>query len=138
MGTDFIPTPQDIERYKRLRVAARTLNNRILKTIPREAYEEVAQILGIWHLGAMVLDTEDETSVLMDCILYDWYRDGKNIAEQYAESHPEPPGSDEELLLRAYKEAGYVILRVDSAIPGAGVHCTDLFQNEELLSWTSP
>src|SRR5664280_411985 len=70
----FIPSLSDVERYKRLRRLARDLNHRIVKTVPREAMHEVGETIGILHRGVLVFDTEDETSILMDCCLYDWMR----------------------------------------------------------------
>ena len=66
-----VPSPLDVERYKRLRLAAKELNHRLTKTIPREGFSEIGEAIGILHDGVFVFDTEDVTSVLMDCCLYD-------------------------------------------------------------------
>ena len=49
------------------------LNHKIIKTIPRQAYDEIGDALGIRRSGVLVFDSEDMTSVMMDCCLYDWY-----------------------------------------------------------------
>lgn len=129
----YIPSTADIERYRHLRRLAAQLNDRIVKTIPREAMHEVGQAIGIFHQGTLIFETEDETSVLMDCCLYDWLRDGKNLVEQYAENHHSLPGTEEHELLQAFLRAKYRIVVPQERVPGAGVHVVDLFSAEQLF-----
>ena len=129
----FIPSSSDVERYKRLRRLARDLNHRILKTIPREAMHEIGDAIGILHNGVLVFGTEAEPSIHMDCCLFDWIRNGKNIVEEYVENHPPVPGTDEDELLQAYLQAKYRIIVPRSRAKGAGVHCLDLFSSEEFF-----
>src|SRR5437660_253720 len=74
----FIPSGTDIERYRRLRRLAAELNQKIIETVPKQAMHEVGRAIGILQRGTLVFETEDETSVLMDCCLYDWIEGGKN------------------------------------------------------------
>jgi len=133
MGTSFSPTRQDVERYRSLRALSLELNHRIIKTIPQQAYDEIGDALGIRRRGVLVFDSEDMTSVMMDCCLYDWFENGKNVVRRYAETHPTQPGTDGGYLLRAYLEAKYRILMVQSAVPGAGIHCHDALNGGELF-----
>lgn len=133
MGTSFSPTRQDVERYRSLRALSMALNHRIIKTIPPQAYDEIGDALGIRRNGVLVFDSEDMTSVMMDCCLYDWYGNGKNLIQRYAETHPAAPGTDESYLLQACLQAKYRILVAQSAVPGAGLHCQDVLNGEELF-----
>src|SRR5262249_53210808 len=133
MATSFSPTRQDVERYRSLRAVSMELNHRILKTIPRQALDEIGDALGIRRNGALVFDSEDMTSVMMDCCLYDWYENGKNLVQRYAETHPAPPGTDENYLLQACLQAKYRILMARSAVPGAGIHCQDVLNGGGLF-----
>src|SRR5215471_8220508 len=133
MATSFSPTRQDVERYRSLRAVSMELNHRILKTIPRQALDEIGDALGIRRNSALVFDSEDMTSVMMDCCLYDWYENGKNLVQRYAETHPATPGTDEGYLLQACLQAKYRILMVQSAVPGAGIHCQDVLNGGELF-----
>ncbi len=99
MGTDYSPTLDDVERYRRLRVLSMDLSHRMIKTIPRKALQEVGHAIGIMRQGVLVFDTEDMASVLMDCCLYDWSENGKNPIQRYAQLHPAKPWTDEDLLL---------------------------------------
>ena len=120
MHTSFSPTRQDVERYRHLRALCRDLNHRIVKTIPSQAYDEVGDAIGILHKGVLVFDSEDMTSVMMDCCLYDWFENGKNLVQRYAETHPAKPGTDESYLLSACTQAKYRVLVVQTAVPDAG------------------
>lgn len=127
------PTRQDVERYRRLRALGLDLNHRIIKTIPRQAYDEVGDAIGVLHNGVLVFDSTDMTSVMMDCCLYDWFENGKNLVQRYAETHPASPATDESYLLQACLQAKYRILVVQSAVPGAGIHCQDVLNGGELF-----
>jgi hypothetical protein len=133
MGTFFSPARQDVDRYRNLRALSRELNHRIIKTIPRQAYDEIGDALGIRRNGVLLFDSEDMTSVMMDCCLYDWYENGKNLMQRYADTHPATPGTDESYLLRACLQAKYRILVAQSAVPGAGLHCRDVLNGGELF-----
>ena len=86
MRSSFSPTRQDVERYRSLRALSMALNHKIIKTIPRQAYDEIGDALGIRRHGVLEFDSEDMTSVMMDCCLYDWYENGKNLIQRYADT----------------------------------------------------
>src|SRR5215469_11437357 len=67
LETLFIPSPEDVERYKRSRQVSRKLNRKIVKTIPRKALFEVGKAIGIAIQGnSIFFESDDQTSVLMD------------------------------------------------------------------------
>lgn len=140
----FRPTPQDVERYRSLRAISRELHEAILRTVPGEAFEHIANALGILRDGMIVLDSEDVSAVISDACLYDWYEDGKNLVERYTEAHPAAPDTGRALVMRAFLDAKYRILAINSTAPGAGLHCRDVLTKEDLflmdvaLSQTSP
>ena len=125
--------PVDVERYKRLRSVSIELTGRMIKTIPRKAFHEIGEALGILHDGVLVFATEDVTSVLMDCCLYDWLEGGKNLVEKYAASHGAAPGSNEDGLLRAYQKARYRIVLPKAYLAGAGAQVGDVLSGEQLF-----
>ena len=133
MRTPFSPTRQDVERYRSLRAFSMALNHKIIKTIPQQAYAEIGDALGIRRNGVLVFDSEDMTSVMMDCCLYDWYENGKNLVQRYAETHPATPATDESYLLQACLQAKYRILVAQSAVPGTGLHCQDVLNGGEFF-----
>jgi hypothetical protein len=129
----FTPTQEDVDRYRRLRAASRALNNKLVKTIPREAYEDIGTALGIMRNGVLTFDNEAETSVLADCCLFDWYEDGENLVSRYAKSHDANRSADENYLLDAYQRAEFRVLVAQSVVRGAGLHFLDILANEELF-----
>jgi hypothetical protein len=133
MAISFSPTRQDVARYRRLRAASMELNRSIVKTIPRQVFHEVGDAIGILHKGALQFSNEDMIAVLMDCCLFDWFEDGKNLVQRYSEAHPAEPGTDESCLLSAFIKAKYRVLVVQSTVPDAGLHCNDILNEEELF-----
>lgn len=119
MPSPFSPTPADVERYRRLRATSMTLAHKIVETIPKRAMEEVGDAIGILRGGILLLDSMDMSNVLMDCCLYDWFEDGKNLVQRYAEAHPADPQTDEGYILQASLQASYRLLLFQSAVPGA-------------------
>jgi hypothetical protein len=131
MGISFFPNPTDVNRYRRLRALGRALNEKVLDTVP--AYNEIGDAIGMRRQGKIVFETEDESSVLADCCLYDWHEDGKNLIQRYAEAHPANPGTDEAYLFNAYRQAEYRILTLQSRVLDAGIYCYDVLNEEELF-----
>src|SRR5260370_6129143 len=129
----FTPTQEDVARYRRLRAASRALNSKLTKTIPRETYEDVGLALDIMRNGALVFDSESMTSVLADCCLFEWYEDGENLVQRYAERKDAGRSEDERYLLDAYQRSVYRILVVQSKAPGAGLQRCDVLNNEALF-----
>ena len=129
----FIPTSYDVEHYKRLRRLAKDLNHKIVQTVPREAMLEIGEALGILRDGTLVFDTENEPDILMECCLYDWIRNEKNIVKTYAEEHPPVPGTEEGQLLQAYLQAKYRVVMPRSCVKGTGVHVVDLLSPEQFF-----
>ena len=133
MGISFFPTPADVDRYRRLRAVSRNLCDNIVKTIPRRAYDEIGEALGVLRNGVVVFETEDMPSVMADSCIFDWFEDGKNLVQRYAETHPARSGTDEAYLLDAYRQARYGIITVESTVHDAGVYCYDALNKEELF-----
>jgi hypothetical protein len=129
----FVPSPLDFEGYKRLRRRVPDINHKIVKTIPKEAILEIGAAIGLLQNGKLVFGAEEESNMLMDCCLYDWIRNRKNIVQKYAEDHPAVLGTEEDELLKAYLQAKYRVLAPQSCVKGAGVHCLDLLSSEELF-----
>ncbi len=131
---DFTPSLTDIERYARLRKVSMRLNHKIIEaTLPRAAVVEMGRRLGLVKGRTLVLDTEDQMSVVMDLCLYDLVQDGKNAIERYAERYAPPPRTEEYEVLQAMLQARYRIMLPQLGIEGAGVQCVDVLTREELF-----
>lgn len=109
--------------YAALRTACTPLNTRLVKSLSQGEIGAAASALGMRHGKTIELETEDEIAVLMDYAIHELRRDGRNAVERMLATEPPPEGSPELRLLRSMAAARHVILEVESAVSGFGVHC---------------
>jgi len=96
---------QTIKEYRRYRKAGRSLNHKIIDAYLNETIlEKAATMLGLGQKRQLILDSEDDLSVLMDFALYE-IRDGegKNSVERYAEEKGGVNAIERELLAAMVK-----------------------------------
>ena len=129
----FSPSIADKERYTRLRKVSQTLNHKMMDTLPKDAIHTIGKRLGIMRKHTLILDSEDELSVLMDCCLYDLIKGGKNAVQWYAEWHPPAVNTDEYEILQGCLAASYRLVMPKSRVEGAGIQVVDLLTGEELF-----
>lgn len=126
--------PQEaVRQHKRLRPVRMRLNNELVSRFSRDVIQEGARKLGMLNRGVVVLNTEDETSVLMDYCIYDVHRNGRNAVEQYLCDCPPDPDSDEMLCLRVMQHATYAVIVALGVEPGVGCRVRNLLTDEERL-----
>jgi SEC-C motif len=126
--------PADLlPRYKHLRQVGLPLNNQFVKLLSREDIHEGARRLGILRKNTIVLDTEDQSSVLMDFCIHDVRRDGMTALDRYLAVSPPPADSDEMLLLKAKQQAWYSLFTVVGVERGVGVEFRDMLSNESMF-----
>jgi SEC-C motif len=132
-NTEISQRAEIIRRYKELRKAGRHLNNKLVRRLSKDDLDKGGKKLGFLRRGALVFDTEDETSVLMDYCLYDVRRNGRNAIEQYLIDEPPDPDSDEMVYLRAMQHAVYSVFVVESVHRGLGVTIRDSLSGDTHL-----
>ncbi|MBU2443944.1 MAG: hypothetical protein KJ666_00015 [Bacteroidetes bacterium] len=75
-----------IEKYKTYRKFGRELNHKIIDScLDHEVFMRSARLLGIVHRDALVFDSKDETSILMDFALNEYRVNNMNTIEIYHE-----------------------------------------------------
>ncbi|MGF1614811.1 MAG: hypothetical protein ACFCVA_13125 [Gammaproteobacteria bacterium] len=132
----FIAGSEDevLKRYKRLRERGRELNDLLIKQLTKTAIRECAKKLGLLEGKTLVLDREDELSVLFDYCLYSHRLSGKNTIDRYLESSSTfALLDDERLLLKAMADSYYSLFLVDAVQPGKGGILSDLLRDETLF-----
>lgn len=73
-----------VQRYRRYRNAGRNLNHKIIETcMTDDIFETAARALGLGKNKRLVLDSEDELSVMMEYGLYEVPQDGRNLIQRY-------------------------------------------------------
>ena len=97
------PKSDKVRRYKRIREAGSSLNDRIVKVIPKEVIERTAREMRLMAKGVLVFDSEGELDFLFDRIIYDVPWDSrrgklvhikevvKGVLKLYQLPHPELP-----------------------------------------------
>lgn len=115
-----------LRSYKELRRKSVAINTRLVESLSGEEMREAASALGILDgKNDLVLQTEDELSVLMDYAIYNLFRDGKNAVDRLLETNPFPQDSPELRLLRAMRKSHFTLFETTQAVPGLGVRGLD-------------
>jgi hypothetical protein len=119
-----------LTRYKPIREVRFALNSRLVKTISKETLEDSARELGLFHRGSIVLDSEDQMSILMDQCLYRPQPDGRNLVAKYLEETPPTPDSEEMAVLLTMTQAYYSLFQITDVQKGVGITVQDLLRRE--------
>jgi len=98
----------DVSRYRQLRALGRKLNEPLVRQVPQTALLACAKELGLSRSNTLILDFEDELSVLIDYCLLSHRHAGKTRAQLYKERHPPSPGSAAAALGKVGRAAGQV------------------------------
>lgn len=122
-----------LNRYKRLREVGRNLNNHLVTLVPRAALLECGKKLGLVQGKALVLDDEEELSILFDYCLHNYRRGGKNIIERYLETSPTLATADEMILLKGKLSSYYSLFSIEEVHQGRGATLRDILRNKTLL-----
>jgi hypothetical protein len=122
-----------LPRYQELRRAGFPLNSRLVQTLSKRDLLDGARRLGLLRAGAIELETEDESAVLMDYCLHDIRRRGKNAIDRFLAQSPPPAGSDERILLEAKRRSWFTLIQVEAAEARTGVQARDLLRDESVF-----
>jgi len=114
--------------YRRYRGIATRLAMKFVESLPKEAFNDSADELGLLKRGKIVLENEQELDILTDFCVHEYRVDGRNVVQRLLEQAPPPPGSDELLVHTAMASAFYSIFRVESKVKGVGVNLLDLLK----------
>jgi hypothetical protein len=96
---------ETVKEYQRYRKTGRNLNHKIIDAYLNETIlEKAATMLRLGQKRRLILDSEDDLSVLMDFALYEIpHGDGKNSVEHYAEEKGGVNAIERELLAAMVK-----------------------------------
>lgn len=130
-----------VNRYKKFRKLNRKLHSILTHKVSKKAMEECGRKLGIMKGDTFVFRDMDETAVLMDYCIYDYYENsqggcplaGSNAVSRYIAESPPVPGSDEYVVLKAMSESFYTLVRVEHVLEGVGAQADDLLGDRSFL-----
>ena len=111
------------------------MSNALAESLPKGVFEEVATRLGILRGKEVLLETEDEITVLVDMGIFDIRRDGQTTVQRFLRDKPPAEGSDERLILEAMQSARHSIYLVERAQPGVGVLFRDMLRDIQEFVW---
>ncbi len=122
-----------VNRYKKFRKLNRKLHSILTHKVSKKATEECGRKLGIMKGDTFVFRDMDETAVLMDYCIYDYYENGSNAVSRYIAESPPVPGSDEYVVLKAMSESFYTLVQVEHVLEGVGAQADDLLGDRSFL-----
>ncbi len=130
-----------VNRYKKFRKLNRKLHSILTHKVSKKAIQECGRKLGIMKGDTFVFRDMDETAVLMDYCIYDYYENsqggcplaGSNAVSRYIAESPPVPGSDEYVVLKAMSESFYTLVQVEHVAEGVGAQADDLLGDRSFL-----
>lgn len=113
-----------------MREAGMAVNNKLLKHVSKDMLNHAVKMLGIRMQGNTILfDSEEETSYLMNFLLFDYKVNGKNTVQTYQESHRANTQIEKELI--SSMRSSYSSLFEVTSIRGFTVGLRDLFRTTD-------
>lgn len=106
-----------IEEYKIIRNAGKDLANKILdfKKGNREETIYAGKLLGFWDGKVMVFDSDDESDILMDFLIYERNKRGEKLIDKFYDSETELDNIEEEILegMVSYHSSLFEIININ-------------------------
>jgi hypothetical protein len=122
-----------VRRYRRDRAIAVKIQTEALEHIAQPTLLKQAKRLGLSHGKTLVLNSEDELTLVFDLLMYTTARGLRSRAiDRYARVHVPPSGSDEERVLTALQASRFSRFRVEERHAAAGLMIRDLLRSEEI------
>lgn len=87
-----------IQEYKQIRNAGKDLSSKIFRLNNREELLYGGKFLGFWNGKSMVFETDLDSDVLTDFLIYERYNQNTRLVDRYFESNPEIPDLEKEFL----------------------------------------
>jgi hypothetical protein len=117
-----------LTEYRRYRGIATQLAMKFVESLPKQAFNDSSEELGLLKRGKIVLENEQELDILTDFCVHEHRVDGRNVVQRILDEAPPPHGSDELLVHTAMAAAFYSIFRVESKVKGVGVNLLDMLR----------
>jgi hypothetical protein len=116
-----------IEKYIRMREAGMAINGKLMKYVSKDMMNHAVKLLGIrMQDNKIFFDSEEETSYLMNFLLFDYKVNGKNTVQVYQENHNVSTEIENEVINSM--RSSYSSLFEVTSIRGFTVRLRDLFR----------
>jgi len=105
----------------------------VKKLINKQNIREAAKKLGLSRRGTLVFNDEDDTSILFDFILHNWYVGAKKTINSFYDKNNGPLSEVNKLILNAMNQSLYRVLVITETLPHSGIIVYDILHLEKLL-----
>ena len=124
----------DLRTYKHLRQIGMQLMSAVVKSLPKELILQAARDLRLLDKkGAIVCDTEDELSFIMDRAIHDIPWPEQRFIEIYHQGEAAELSLDQQARLKAHIQPVFSLYEVSKVSRGRGVWLVDLFRSQEFF-----
>ena len=120
-----------LKEYQGYRSMGSEVCTRLLKYIPKNAIIECAKKFGAAKGRTLLLNSEDELSVLFNYAIFHHYINGKNAIDRYVSVNSNKIPEAERIVINAMQKAQYAILSLEKIIKHGGVIVVDYLNNQK-------
>jgi hypothetical protein len=122
-----------LTRYRRLREISTHHHSEALRFVPRSALLEQARRLELTVGKTLVAESMDELTLAFDLSLYTAAAPGRSRGiDRYARTAGANPGSDDDVMLQAMRQARFSVWQVEHPHETAGLLVQDLMREESV------
>ncbi len=121
------------QNYQQFREILKDIHQDLLFTDPKNMIEYAGKRLELANGKSMFVETEHEMNVLMDYGLFQYHKNGNNIAERYYNLRHELYSGQKLETLRALKNTKFSFLQIIKPLPENGLVVKDLLTDETFL-----
>jgi hypothetical protein len=119
------PPAVDLARHRRRRQILRAHQNSAVDMISPTAMRRCARRLGLLEGNDLRLESESESIILKDHIIYDHRERGRSVVDRYLAKLPPADDPDEKTVHNAMAGARFSVFRVVRVVSGLGVFVDD-------------
>ena len=123
---------EKLQRYRHLRAINTKQQTSALDCVSQATMLDCARRLGLARGRTLILDDPDELTLVFDLVVHVRMGGRSRAIDRYAAGHKPPPGSDDDLVLSAARNARFAIWRVQRRHEIAGLHITDVITGDML------
>ena len=123
---------EKLARYRHLRAINKRQQTGALDCVSRAAMLDCARRLGLARGRTLILDDPDEMTLVFDLVVHAGIGGRSRAIDRYADKVRPLPGSDDELVLTAARNARFTMWEVERRHPIAGLHVVDVATGDTL------
>lgn len=119
-----------LQRYRHLRTINKQQQSAALSSVSTTALLDCARRLGLTRGRSITLGSHDEMNLIYDLVVHAGLGGRSSAIARYAAKVQPAPGSDEEKMLVAVRNARFAVLEVERRDETVGIHVRDIVSNE--------